>query len=185
MQEATLMEVQEPRTKLDYFQTMIGLIRSPRTFFSELSEPDWRSAAKICGISAVFHVAVSYTYVYGRSIPLALILLCNAMLMPLITASLAHMFMTMFWGKKVSLQRMYTVMALASAPVLLFSWLPALGLVTEPWRILLIGFGLNKGCSIPWKRVCLLLFLTLGALVLLIWSALPLISDLKQILAAG
>jgi hypothetical protein len=150
-----------------------------------MPDTDWKLPAKICGISALFHVAVSFTYVYGRSAPLAVILFLNAMLMPVITASLIHMFMTMTMGKKNNLGRIYAVVALATAPTLLFSWIPAAGFVTEPWRMLLIGFGLNKACGFSWKQSAFLLVSSFGALLLLLWSALPLIRDFKHLLAMG
>jgi len=186
MQEATIEEgtvVAEKR--MEYFPTIINLIRAPRAFFSELGDMDWRTPAKICCISAVFHVAVGFTYIFGRSVPLALVLFCNAMLMPLITASLAHIFLTMFMRQRASLSRVYAVFALASAPALLFSWVPAVAFVTEPWRLLLIGFGLNKACGLGWKRAAFLVAITFVTLLLLVWSALPLISDLRQLLVMG
>jgi hypothetical protein len=114
-----------------------------------------------------------------------LVLFLNAMLMPLITASLIHMFMTMSMGKKNSLQKIYAVVALATAPTLLFSWIPAAGFVTEPWRMLLIGFGLNKACGFSWKQTVWLLVAAFGSLLLLLWSALPLIRDFRHVLALG
>jgi hypothetical protein len=113
------------------------------------------------------------------------VLFLNAMLMPLITASLIHMFMTMSMGKKTSLQSIYTVVALATAPTLLFSWIPAAGFVTEPWRMLLIGFGLSKACGFSWKQTVWLLVAAFGSLLLLLWSALPLIRDFRHVLAMG
>lgn len=187
MQEVAMTETNAPsqEQRMDYFKTIVTLIRAPRTYFSEMQDMDWKIPAKICGISAIFHVAVSFTYVFGRSVPLALVLLLNAMLMPLITASLVHMFMTMSMGKKTSLQSIYVVVALATAPTLLFSWIPAAGFVTEPWRMLLIGFGLNKACGFNWKQSALLLVAAFGALLLLLWSALPLIRDFKHLLNLG
>ncbi len=182
MQETARMESNMLRQRLDYFQTITTLIRAPRAFFSDMPDQGWQLPAKICGISAIFHVVVSCTYIFGRSVPLAVVLLCNAMLMPLITASLTYMFMTMFMGRKTSLSRMYAVFALASAPVLLISWVPAVGMITEPWRMLLIGFGLNKACSLSWKQSALLVLLAFAALLLFIWSALPVLTDLKHVL---
>jgi hypothetical protein len=95
------------------------------------------------------------------------------------------MFMTMSMGRKTSIARIYAVVALATAPTLLFSWIPAAGFVTEPWRMLLIGFGLNKACEFSWKQSILLLVAAFGSLLLLLWSALPLITDLKHLLALG
>lgn len=187
MQEAAMTQTEAPpqEQRIDYFKTMVTLIRAPRTYFSEMPALDWKIPAKICGISAIFHVAVSFTYVFGRSVPLALVLFLNAMLMPLITASLIHMFMTMSMGKKNSLQKIYAVVALATAPTLLFSWIPAAGFVTEPWRMLLIGFGLNKACGFSWKQTVWLLVAAFGSLLLLLWSALPLIRDFRHVLALG
>lgn len=187
MHEAAMTEINAPpqERRMDYFKTIVTLIRAPRTYFSEMSDTDWKIPAKICGISALFHVAVSFTYVFGRSAPLALVLFINAMLMPLITASLIHMFMTMSMGKKTSLQSIYVAVALATAPTLLFSWIPAAGFVTEPWRMLLIGFGLNKACGFSWKQAVWLLVAAFGSLLLLLWSALPLIRDFRHVLALG
>jgi hypothetical protein len=188
MQEAAMPQTDTPQEqpqRIDFFKTIVMLMRAPRAYFSEMPDMDWQLPAKISGISALFHVAVSFTYVFGRSVPLAVILFLNAMLMPVITASLIHMFMTMSMGRKTSIARIYAVVALATAPTLLFSWIPAAGFVTEPWRMLLIGFGLNKACEFSWKQSILLLVAAFGSLLLLLWSALPLITDLKHLLALG
>jgi hypothetical protein len=84
--------------------------------------------------------------------------------------------MTMFWGRKVTFRRFFSVYAIASGVTLLASWIPLFIFITEPWKWLMIGIGLTQTVGLKWLHSVLVIVLSIGMMVLFFWSLLPLIS---------
>ncbi|MDK2957801.1 MAG: hypothetical protein PWQ57_3299 [Desulfovibrionales bacterium] len=179
----TSTTVESAPQSLGYFNVVTGLIRQPHRFFGQIPLTGIRAPLKILAISAVFHAAVSFTYVYGRSVPLTLILLANAMAIPFIMGGLAWMLQSMIYGRGVGFDKMFAVFAYASSVTLLFSWVPALGLLTEPWRLFIAVAGLAKGCDLGWKRGVILVVASVLLFLMLIWSAMPVLVQIKELFA--
>ena len=157
-----------------YLQTTTRLLSSPIKFFAEMPAGEtYRRAASYLMISAIFYTTVSYAYFFNQSLAVGAILLVNALAMPFVTGFLAYIFCTMFYGKKISLPKMFSIFAYSSGVVMVISWIPALVWVTEPWRAILAFIGLVKAGELRWHQAVLVLLFTVVALLILVWSFLP------------
>lgn len=162
-----------------YLQTMTRLISSPSAFFRELPEgPVHRRAFRFLLLSSLFFVSVSLTYFFDRAVIMVVILMANSLLMPVITAGISFMILTMCFGRTVSFSRMFSLYAYATGTVMTVSWIPGLIWITELWRLVLVTIGLNRGCGLSWMRSVMLVVLTMTVILLLFWSAAPLLADL-------
>jgi hypothetical protein len=179
----TSTTVENLEQRLNYFGAVTNLIRRPHSFFVQHPPEGMKIPLRFLAISAVFHAAVCFTYVYGRSLPLTLILLANAVGVPFVMAGLAWMLQTMIYGRGVGFDKAFAAFAYASSVTLLFSWVPALGLLTEPWRLFIATAGLAKGCDLGWKRAALIVVLSVLLFLMLIWSAMPVIMQVKELFA--
>lgn len=81
-------------------------------------------------------------------------------------------------GAPVPLARMWAVYALSSGAVLLIAWVPSAFLFTEPWRWTLIGIGMVRGLHIRTNRAVLIVLLTFGATVLMVYAGLALVQGM-------
>ena len=160
-----------------YFYALTKMLGEPRRFFSRLApESGFGPAFGFLLVSSLFFSGAglvtampSNPFLWGG------IFLVNALGMTFIAASLGYMTMTLFFGKKVTFTRLFSVYALASGVTLLASWLPFFVWLTEPWKWWLVGTGLVKACGLKVRQVLLILGVSLGIMVLFFWSALPLI----------
>jgi len=166
-----------------YFQTVTALIRNPSRFFSGIEVTGLKAPFRVLLISAAFHAAVSFTYVYGRSVPLTMALLANSLALPFAMAGLAWMLQIMVMGREASFTKSFAAFAYASSATLIFSWVPAMGILTEPWRLGIAAAGFAKGAGLGWKRGIILTVLSVLLFLMLLWSALPLLMKLKELLA--
>lgn len=80
------------------------------------------------------------------------------------------MVMTMTMGKRVSFPRLFSVYAYATGVTLLASWIPLFIWLTEPWKWMLIIFGMVKGCGLKWMQAILVVAVSIFIVVLFFWS---------------
>lgn len=167
-----------------FFPTLTGVAFSPRRFFAELedTQENYKNSLRFLAFSAMFYTMVSVTYFFDHKLAMAGILFINAMILPGILAGLAQVVMTMFMGRRVGFKRLFSIYAFASGAVMPVSWIPALQIFTEPIRALLVGIGLVKACGLRWWQAALTLLVSVGVFLMLFWSALPVIMQLKQAL---
>ena len=145
-----------------YLQTLTRLISSPSAFFRALPDgPVHRGAFRFLLLSSLFFVAVSLTYFFDKAVIMVVILMANSLLMPIITAGISFMLLTMFSGRTVSFSRMFSLYAYATGTVMMVSWIPGLIWITELWRLVLVVIGLNRGCGLSWARSVILVVLTM------------------------
>ena len=183
MAESIAMTGTERFTIKFYFQTLTRILGAPRQFFSELPD-EWgfRKPFGFLLLSSLFFTGASLTCIHERPILMAGILLVNALAMPFITASISFLVMTMTMGKRVTFARLFAVYAFASGVTLLASWIPLFVWLTEPWKWLLIIFGMVKGCGLRWMQAILIIGLSIFILVLFFWSLTPVILYIKGIM---
>ena len=163
-----------------YFLALQRVLGSPRLFFSEL--PGDLGFGKPFGfllVSSLFYAGASLTHVQGRPWLVGAILLFNALAMPFITAGAGFVVMALTMGRKVTFERFFAVYAFSSGVVLLASWIPLLVFVTEPWKWVLVGVGMIKGCGFKWTQTLMVIALSALIVVLFFWSLGPLIYRLK------
>lgn len=157
-----------------YLQTTTSLLSSPIRFFSDVPAAEtYKRAGTYLMVSAIFYTVASYAYFFNQSLTVGAIILVNALAMPFVTGFLAYIFSTMFYGKKISMPRMFSIFAYSSGVVMIISWIPALVWVTEPWRGLLCLVGLVKAGELKWHQAIIVMGCTIISLLVLIWSFLP------------
>ncbi|MDD4731146.1 MAG: YIP1 family protein [Desulfovibrio sp.] len=166
-----------------FFGTMTEIIRAPRQFFTHLedTQENYRNSLRYLAFAALFHTMVSVTYFFSHKLAMAGILMINAMLLPALLALLCMVTMNMLMGAGVTFKRVFSIYAFASGTVMPVSWIPSLQIFTEPIRALLVCVGLVKACGLRWWQAVMALFISVVVFLLLIWSALPVLMQLKTL----
>ncbi|MGE4291840.1 MAG: YIP1 family protein [Desulfovibrio sp.] len=167
-----------------FFQTLTELIRAPRQFYAQLEDTpeNYKNSWRFLAYASLFYAVVSITYFFDHKLAMIGILLLNAMVLPAILAAMAMLVMSMFLGVKVPFRRIFSIYAFASGAVMPVSWIPALQVFTEPIRALLVGIGMVKACGLRWWQAAIALLVSVGLYILLFWSALPVIMQVKEML---
>jgi hypothetical protein len=170
-----------------FFGTMTEMIRAPRQFFSRLedTQENYRNSLKYLAYASLFYTMVSMTYFYSHKLAMAGILMINCLLLPALLAALNMLVLTLFFGRRVALRRLVSIYAFASGTVMPLSWVPAMQVITEPIRALLVMFGLTKACGLRWWQAVLALLVTLGLFLMIFWSVLPVLMQVKEMLTAA
>ena len=180
MKESLALQEAGETAITNYFRVLVRLLSTPGRFYRELPEPvGFRKPLGFLVISSLFYAGASLSYVQGNPILMVFILTLNALTMPFITAILSYIIMTLTIGKAVSFERLYAVYAFAAGVTLLASWIPLFIWLTEPWRWCLMAKGLVQGCRLKWLHAMLIVGFSIFILILLVWSAIPLIQSVK------
>ena len=160
-----------------YFYAVTKMLGEPRRFFSRLA-PD-SGFGPVFGfllVSSLFFAAAGLiTAMPPDPLLWGCILLVNALGMTFIAAGLGYMTMVMFFGRKATFIRLFSVYALASGVTLLASWMPFFIWLTEPWKWWLVGTGLVRACGLKISQALLIIGVSVGIIVLFFWSILPVI----------
>jgi len=164
-----------------YFQALSKILGEPRCFFSEL--PVDSGFIKPLGfliVSSLFYTGASVV----SSMPpnpfyLVSIFFINAVGMALIASGLGYMVMVMFLGRSVTFQRFFSIYAFSSGLTLLAAWIPFFIWITEPWKWWLIATGMARSCRFRTWQIIIIIGLSLGIMILLFQTALPLVSPIK------
>jgi hypothetical protein len=160
-----------------YFQALSRIISEPRKFFSGLyQELRLRESLGFLFISSIFFTIASLvSNMPSQPFLMGGIFFVNSIGMTFIAAGLGYMVMTMSMGKQVTFGHFFGVYAFSSGVTLLASWVPFFIWLTEPWKWLLIGIGMVKGCGFKVKQAVLIIVISAFILILFFWSVLPLI----------
>jgi hypothetical protein len=163
-----------------YFQSLAKALGTPGTFFRELPEnTGFQQSVGFLVVSSVFFAVASLTTrEFEAPWISSSIFFANAVGMTFIAAGFGYITMTMFWGRKVTFRRFFSVYAFASGVTLLASWIPLFVFITEPWKWLMIGIGLTKTCGLKWLNSVLIIVMSIGMIVLFFRSLLPIISSI-------
>jgi len=164
-----------------YFHTLSKMLGEPRSFFSEL--PVDLGFIKPLGfliVSSIFFTGASVvSSMPPNPIYLGSIFFINAVGMVLIASCLGYMVMVMFLGRSVTFKRFFCIYAFSSGITLLAAWIPFFIWITEPWKWWLIGTGMARACGFRSWQIIMIIGLSLAIMVLLFWTALPLVSPNK------
>ena len=157
------------------------MLGEPRSFFSEL--PVDLGFIKPLGFLIVSSIFFTGASVVSRmpSNPLYLgsIFFINAVGMVLIASGLGYMVMVMFLGRSVTFKRLFCIYAFSSGTTLLAAWIPFFIWFTEPWKWWLIATGMSRSCGFRSRQIIMIIGLSLGMMILLFWTALPLVLPSK------
>jgi hypothetical protein len=160
-----------------YFRSLAKVLGTPGAFFTESQQSVGlqQSAGFLVVSSAFFALASLTTREFDAPWLSSSIFFVNAVGMTLIAAGFGYMTLTMFWGRKVTFRKFFSVYAFASGVTLLASWIPLFVFITEPWKWIMIGIGLNKACELKWLQSIMIIVLSIGMIVLFFRSLLPVI----------
>ena len=163
-----------------YFRSLARVLGAPGAFFREWAEDiGFQKSMGFLAVSAAFFSAASLTTREFASPGMVFgIFFINAVGMTVIAAGIGYLVMTMFWGRKVTFRRFFSVYAFASGVTLLASWIPLFVFITEPWKWLMIGMGLTNGCGLKLQQAILIIAASIAMIVLFFWSLLPLIANM-------
>jgi hypothetical protein len=165
-----------------YVKTIAGLLMSPRGFFAETENLTgiWSPMAFLFVSSFLFTAASAVSVGPDRPLWVSAVLFVNAVGMVWIAAALGWMVMVLTVNRKASFGKLFGIYAFSSGLTLLASWVPFFLVLTEPWKWWLIGVGLAQRFHLRWHQVAWVLGLSLVILILLFWSAFPLVSVLRN-----
>jgi len=161
-----------------YFRSLSKVLGTPVSFFRDLPEgTGFAQSIMFLLVSSAFFAAASLTTRdFEKPIISGGVFFINAVGMTFIAAVLGYILMTLFWGRKVTFRRFFSVYAFASGVTLLASWIPLFIFITEPWKWLMIGIGLTQTVGLKWLHSIMIIVMSIGMIVLFFWSLLPLVS---------
>ncbi|KAB1443186.1 YIP1 family protein [Pseudodesulfovibrio senegalensis] len=187
MSTATAQPAPETRTITvrQYIDTLVNIIRSPAAFYrSTADEANIRKPLMFLFVSGLFHATVSMSYFFENSLLMGGVFLLNAMFMPCLAAIFTFSLAGVLPGTKSDFSRIMSVYAYASGAVMVVSWIPALGMILEPVRAVLVIVGLNKACKMSWFKAFSMVVCSALLLLIFIWSLAPILAGLKDMLPA-
>lgn len=163
-----------------YVSTLSHLLGHPKDFFIQFAGADmdpFKALGFLISSALIFSGAsLMNGGVYGNPAVMGGIFLLNGVGMAVICAGLGYLVMVMAYGKQLGFGRFFSVYALSAGVVLLAAWIPFFLIFTEPWKWYLIGLGLVHGCGLRWRQALIIMAFSLTLLLLLFYSALPLVS---------
>jgi len=166
----------------EYFDTLMDVMRSPGRHFEKVAtEPGSRRALFFLMISSLFYCSVSMAYFFENNVAMGVIMMANGILMPALAAVITFCVFSMTGQGKVPYGRFFNIYAYASGAVMVISWIPGLAIIMEPVRAVLVGVGLVKVTGISTLRAVLLVITTALLLLMLIWSAAPIILAMRDL----
>ncbi len=162
-----------------YFDTLTQLLKEPGNFFSKIpQDAGFKEPFKFLFLSGLFFMIASLiSNMPEKPVIMGMIFLINAIGIAFITCGLAYMTMVMIMGKRVTFARLFGIYAFSSGVTLLASWIPFGFIIAEPWKWFLIGTGMTRSCGFRLSQAILIIAVSVGALYLLFWSALPLVAQ--------
>ncbi|WP_156921756.1 Yip1 family protein [Desulfovibrio inopinatus] len=165
-----------------HYSALVNVLKKPHVFFADFPEqPGYSRPLTFLLFSAMFYTAVSVMYFLGNSIPLAIAVFVNALVMPFILAAVSWALLTMTTGR-YAFERIFSMYAYASGALMLFSWIPMVGFICELWKAGLMVCALAKGLKTGWGRSLVIVVATFIIIMLLIWSILPVVAELRVLI---
>ncbi|MEF2232249.1 MAG: YIP1 family protein [Pseudodesulfovibrio sp.] len=167
----------------EYFEVLLSVLRSPVKFFEAVAmEEGSRRALLFLMISSLFYCSVSMTYFFENSLTMGVIMMANAVLMPVFAAVITFTLLGMTGSARLSFNKVFNIYAYAGGAVMVVSWIPGLAVIMEPVRAVLVGIGLVKSAGVGKVKSAVLVLLTAVVILLFFWSAAPIIEELKSLL---
>ncbi len=109
----------------DYFEILFEIIRSPARYYQKVAnETGSRNALFFLMISAVFYCSVSMAYFFENSLAMGVVMMINAVVMPVFSAAITFILLSMTGLGRVSYGRVFNIYGYASGAVMVVSWIP-------------------------------------------------------------
>jgi len=154
-----------------YFSSLMGLLGSPRSFFSELPPAEgFRTPFQFLLFSALFHSGAFALTIAGHKTLMTIVVFLNALLMPLAAAVAGFIVCRMTTRRGLSFAVIFQVYAYSAGVTLLVSWIPLFSWFTEPWKWILITLGLRKTARMGWGTAAVVLAGSMALVFLFFYS---------------
>ncbi len=156
----------------NYVSTVTELLTSPGRFFENRFEMvSVRQSFGILILSGLFFSTIG-TIINTNSVSVrtGIVLFANAIGMATIGAVIAYVALIAVTGRRYAFSKLWSIFSLSAGAVLILAWVPAAFFLTEPWRWWLIGTGLVRGLGLSKIRAVIVVLLTFGTLVILVYT---------------
>ncbi|MBN1104430.1 MAG: hypothetical protein JXL84_13515 [Deltaproteobacteria bacterium] len=162
-----------------YLQSIRAMVMAPGDFLEGVREPSgiMRSLGFLL-VSSLIHAVFSLSLLPPRPLLTAFILFLNALAMPLIAAAIGWVLMAAM-RRRSPLSKVFAVYAFSSGTTHLVSWIPLAVWITEPWRWILVGIGIVRGCGLSRLQAGVVIIVSILAIMLLFSLLSPLLVGLK------
>jgi len=150
-----------------YFETLRRMVLAPGDFLEAM--PESTGLTQPLGfllLSSLVHAVLSLALLPARPLLTAVILFLNAVLMPVIAAVIGHALMAAM-RKRSPLSRVLAVYAYAAGTTHILSWIPLAVWLMEPWKWLLIGIGMVKGCGLSRLQAAAVIIVSIVSIIVL------------------
>lgn len=158
-----------------YLNTLKHVVMSPKIFFSNIDKRSRLPAVTFLVVSSL--VSAVSGMVFGpnaANLIQGVILLVNNFGMVIFTVIVAYAVMVPLAGTGIGFKRLFGVYAYSAGATLLFSWNPALIILTEPWRWWLTWNGMRLECGLSSLQSAIILTLSLVMIVMSVSVLIPL-----------
>jgi hypothetical protein len=164
-----------------YFHALAKMLGEPRSFFNELPvDLGILNPLGFLIVSSIFYTGANMiNSMPANPIYLGSILFINTVGMVIIESGLGYMVMVMFLGRSVTFKRLFCIYAFSAGTTLLVAWIPFFIWLTGPWKWWLIGTGMAWSCGFRNWHIIMIIGLSLGMMILLFCTALPLVLPSK------
>ena len=164
----------------EYFDALTAMVKRPGQFFGNIpANPGYRRSIAYLLLSSLFFAGASLAAIRDRQLEITAILWVNAVGMPVISAVLCYIAVTLYTRKRQSFALVFAVFAYASGTTMLASWIPLLLWATEVWKWYLVGLGLVKVFELKRRVALLMLGIVMASLFLFFYSIFPIVSAVK------
>lgn len=162
-----------------YAATLIALLTRPRDFYaSRFKQITTVQAAGILTVSGLFFATAGAMLKPGSaSLTLGTILFINAIGMVAVASGIGYAAMYATVGRRYPFATLFNLFSLSSGAVLLIAWVPSAFFLTEPWKWWLVGAGMVHGLGMTKARATIIVLLTFGVVVMIVYSLLPLVQQ--------
>jgi MFS-type transporter involved in bile tolerance (Atg22 family) len=169
------MEQQGGFNLSSYLETLRRMVLAPADFLGGI--PESTGVRKPLGfllLASLVHAVLSLALLPPRPLLTAVILFLNAVLMPLIAAVIGYALMAAM-GKKSPLSKVLAVYFYAAGTTHILSWIPLAVWLMEPWKWVLIGIGMVRGCGLRRLQAAVVIIVSIVSIMLLFSLLSPLV----------
>ena len=160
-----------------YYQSLVRLIFTPQTFFSDhLDDNSLENSLHFLFHSSIVFVLARILLQQPQNILFFMaVLFVDSIGMAFLFSVTGYLLMGVIDRTQPSLPRFLSIYAYASGTILCFAWIPCSLLPIEIWRWWLIGTGLVCGFGLRWFRVLRIIGVSILIAIILVQYLLPLL----------
>ena len=163
-----------------YVDTLVALLTRPGIFYAtRFKQVTPFQSLVILTLSCIFFsIAGALCRPGSAPLTMGLILFINAVGMVIMGSTACYLVLVTTAYRRYSFGQLLSIFSLSSGAVLFIAWVPSAFILTEPWKWWLIGIGMVKGLGMSKTRAAITVMFTFAAVVVLIYSLLPIVTHM-------